>query len=76
MTAQIDKTEHNMDAYFISEQEIVEKYREIAFGNGSKDSDRLRALEWLSSYAEHKKGEGAEMRRLDEILRSLSSSDC
>lgn len=55
----------------VSEREIVEKYREIAFGSGSRDSDRLRALEWLSAYADRKKGEGAELRRLDEILRSL-----
>ncbi len=72
MTETEEKTDMDGEAA-VSEREIVRKYREIAFGSGSKDSDRLRALEWLSAYAERKKGEGAELRRLDEILRSLQT---
>ena len=52
----------------ISEEDIVAKFAEIAFAESTKDSDRLRALDWLSDYLSRADGRSSVLEKLDEAL--------
>ncbi len=54
----------------IIENDIIAEFKQIAFG-GDKDSDRMRALEWLAEYLERKNTEESVLRKLDEVLAEL-----
>lgn len=54
-----------------TEDQVVAQFTAIAFSTDAKDSDRLRALDWLAEYLEKNRGESAMMERLDEILRKV-----
>jgi len=54
----------------IDERKIVDEFKRIAF-SGEKDSERMRALEWLAARLERKNSEDAVLRKLDEVLAEL-----
>ena len=52
----------------VTEEDIVSKFVEIAFAESTKDSDRLRALDWLSDYLNRTDDRNAVLDKLDEVL--------
>jgi len=54
----------------IDERLILKEFKRIAF-EGEKDSERMRALEWLADWLERKNTENAVLRKLDEVLAEL-----
>jgi hypothetical protein len=59
-----------MSVLDLSEDEIAEQFRRIAF-DGDKDSDRMKALEWLSEWLERKNTSNQVLGKLDEVLAEL-----
>ena len=55
----------------VSDRKIVDAFSDIAFSEDSKDTDRIRALDWLADYLEKEKGQDAVLKRLDEVLADL-----
>ena len=55
----------------LSERQVVAQFCSIAFSGDAKDSDRLRALDWLGEYQEKNRDEMADLKRLDEDLAEL-----
>ena len=55
----------------LSEEQVVAQFCAIAFSPDAKDSDRLRALDWLGEYLEKNRDQMAVMRRLDEVLARM-----
>ena len=58
-----------VDAY-IDERLIIAVFIRIAF-DGEKDSERMRALEWLAEWLDRRKTEDVVLRKLDEVLAEL-----
>lgn len=52
----------------VTEEEIVSKFAEIAFAESTKDSDRLRALDWLSDHLNRSDDRNAVLDKLDQVL--------
>lgn len=55
----------------VTERKIVKRFAEIAFDPETKDSDRLRALDWLSEHLEKKSGQEETLNKLDKVLDEL-----
>lgn len=58
----------------LSEKMIVEKFTEIAFSEDARDSDRLRALDWLSCYFRRTRDKEETLEKLDKILSGIKNS--
>ena len=58
----------------VSEKKIREKFAEIAFAAETKDSDRLRALDWLANYLSKEKDTSTVLERLDAVLEEIRGS--
>lgn len=54
----------------IDERQIIAEFKKIAF-LGEKDSERMRALEWLAERLDRKNEGDAVLRKLDEVLAEL-----
>ena len=52
----------------VTEEDIVSKFAEIAFAESTKDSDRLRALDWLADHLSRSDDRNAVLEKLDEVL--------
>jgi len=59
----------------LREEQVVEKFTEIAFSADTRDGDRLRALDWLADYLRRRKSDGAVMERLDRILDRIKKGE-
>ena len=55
----------------VTEKKIVRRFAEIAFDPETKDSDRLRALDWLAEHLHEKNGQEEILHRLDRVLAEL-----
>ena len=55
----------------MTEKRIVKRFAEIAFDPETKDSDRLRALDWLAAHLDEKNGQEEILRRLDRVLEEI-----
>ncbi len=58
----------------IEEEAIVSGVAEIAFGENTKDSDRLRALDWLEEHRRRSRGHADVLEKLDRVLAEIKSS--
>ncbi len=58
----------------VTDKKIVRKFAEIAFSDETKDSDRIRALGWLSAYLDKEKEQDAVLSRLDAVLADIQGS--
>lgn len=67
-----DKTNYksNDKTIDIDERQIIAEFKKIAF-NGEKDSERMRALEWLADWLDRKNSGDEALRKLDEVLAEL-----
>lgn len=67
-----DKTNYksNDKTIDIDERQIIAEFKKIAF-NGEKDSERMRALEWLADWLDRKNSGDEVLRKLDEVLAEL-----
>jgi hypothetical protein len=54
----------------IDESRIIAEFKKIAF-EGEKDSERMRALEWLADRLDRKNSGDEVLRKLDEVLAEL-----
>ena len=59
----------------VTKKKIVAQVALLAFGEETKDSDRLRALEWLAEDLEKGSEENKTMKRLDEILGEITGKE-
>jgi len=59
----------------LREEQVVEKFTEIAFSADPRDGDRLRALDWLADYLRRRKSDGAVMERLDRIVDRIKKGE-
>jgi hypothetical protein len=61
---------YNNKSTDIDETTIIAEFKKIAF-YGEKDSERMRALEWLADRLDRKNSGDEVLRKLDEVLAEL-----
>jgi len=57
----------------VKESDIVKEFVEIAFSEETKNSDRLRALDWLADYIAGTKAKDEVLKKLDDVLGKIES---
>lgn len=59
----------------ISDKRIVDAFASIAFSEETKDTDRIRALDWLADYLDKEKGQDTVLKRLDAVLAQIKDAE-
>ena len=59
----------------VSDEKIVNAFASIAFSKEAKDTDRIRALDWLADYLAKEKGQDAVLARLDRVLQQIREGE-